>query len=316
MGAILKTMRILFTFTVLVICTTIYGQKFEYVYKNKSDSTFNCYLKIIPDSEPVRGLVIRDYSTLPDFTKTSPFHLTERCTQEGLMTLYTVSSNQFPELFTSDSVIAVLDNIVSEVIEEHKIPVNNIFIGGISASGTRALRYAQYCEQGKSDYGIKVKGVFSVDSPLDLARFYESVHNHSNNFKEGMLWEADLMKKVFRQLFGGPPDKYDEEYKKASVFSHRDSLGGNAQYLKNVHIIMYHEPDIDWWLNERGASYLDINSYDIAAFVLKLRSLGNKHVELVTTSNKGYDRHGNRNCHSWTIVDEEALTNWLTNQIE
>ncbi|HRE58461.1 MAG TPA: hypothetical protein PLW09_11620 [Candidatus Kapabacteria bacterium] len=44
--------------------------------------------------------------------------------------------------------MTILDDIVSEVIEKYGIPKMNIFIGGISASGTRALRYAQYCEQG------------------------------------------------------------------------------------------------------------------------------------------------------------------------
>lgn len=309
-------MKILITFIISVICTFVYGQKYEYVYKNKLDSTFNCYLKIIPDSKPIRGLIIRDYSVLPDVSVPSPFILSDLCANEGLMTIYTVSSGKFPELFVKDSVISILDEIVAEVVKEHGIPSTNIFIGGISASGTRAFRYAQYCQQGKSKHGIKIKGVFSVDSPLDLARFYESVHNHENNFKEGMLWEADLMKTVFDQIFSGPPTHYEEEYIKASVFSHSDIQGGNAKFLKNVNIIMYHEPDIDWWLNERGSSYFDINSYDIAAFVLKLRATGNNNVELITTSGKGFDRKGNRNCHSWTIVDEAYLTAWITKQLD
>jgi len=206
--------------------------------------------------------------------------------------------------------------MVAEVIKEHEIPENNIFIGGISASGTRALRYAQYCEQGKSKNNIKIKGIFSIDSPLDLERFYLSVHKNKKNFKAGMAWEADLMTKAFKELFGETLAYNYEKYRTASVFTHFDSLGGNAKFLKNVDIIVYHEPDIEWWLNERGASYFDINSYDIIAFVLKLRQLGNKNVTLITTTNKGFDRQGNRNCHSWTIVDEEELIGWIINKIE
>ncbi|MDX5319939.1 MAG: hypothetical protein LPK45_02635, partial [Bacteroidota bacterium] len=218
--------------------------------------------------------------------------------------------------FISDTVMAVLDEMVSEVIAAHAIPKENIFIGGISASGTRALRYAQYCEQGKSMHGIKIKGVFSVDSPLDLQRFYESVFHHSQYFKEGMLWEANLMKAEFKQLFSGPPTLFHEEYKTASVFSHSDSLGGNARYLKNISLILFHEPDIEWWLNERGATYFDINSYDMVALARTLQSIGNPQVTLVTTSQKGYDHYGNRNCHSWGIVDEEKLTQWIVQQLE
>lgn len=309
-------MRLLITIIILFSVEIISGQKYEYVYKNKHDSTYNCYLKVIPDVAPIKGLIIRDYSSLPDFTSPSPFKFTDLCAREGLMTLYTVSSNKFPELFISDTAIAVLDAIIAEVVHEYEIPKNNLFMGGISASGTRALRYAQYCEQGKSEYGIKLKGVFSVDSPLDLARFYESVHNHGTNFKEGMLWEAELMKTTFSQVFGGPPTKFEADYRKASVFSHSENQGGNAKYLKKVNIILYHEPDIDWWLKERGSTYFDINSYDIVAFTLRLWSLGNKNVELVTTSGKGFDRNGNKNCHSWTIVDENDLTQWIIRQLE
>lgn len=291
-------------------------QTFEYVYKSESDSSYNCYLKVIPSTRPVKALIIRDFSALPDINKKSPYQFTSLCAEKGIMTIFTVSSKQFPELFVSDSVISILDNLVSEVIEEYEIPENNLFIGGISASGTRALRYAQYCEQGKSKFGIKIKGVFAVDSPLDLARFYESVKNHKCNFKKGMLWEANLMTEVFPKLFSGAPENFEDEYENVSVFSHSDSLGGNAYFLKNVDLILYHEPDINWWLEERGATYYDINSFDIVAFALKLKLLGNENVKLVTTTEKGYDKKGNRNCHSWTIVDENELINWILNRIE
>ncbi|HCS19662.1 MAG TPA: hypothetical protein DIW47_03715 [Bacteroidetes bacterium] len=298
------------------ITTTLFGQTYEYVYRNNTDSTFNCYLKVIPEGGSIRGLVIRDYSVLPDTAKKGPFKLTALCAERGLMTLYTTSSNFFPEFFCSDSLISRLDEMVGEVINEHAIPKENIFIGGISASGTRALRYAQYCRQGKSKFGIKIRGVFAVDSPLDLARFYHSAEKNKANFKAGMLWEAELMPKVWPHYFSGSPDEFPKEYLDASVFSHQDSLGGNAVFLKDCDIILYHEPDIDWWLKERGASYYDINSFDIAAFALKLEMLGNTNVKLVTTTGKGFDRDGNRKCHSWTIVDEEDLVNWITDRIE
>ncbi len=309
----MKHFALLLTF---LTTTTLSGQRYEYVYLNSSDSSFNCYLKVIPESGSIRGLVIRDYSSVPDTAKKSPYKIEALCTEQGLMTLYTVSSNFFPEFFCSDSVISRLDEMVGEVIAEHAIPKENIFIGGISASGTRALRYAQYCRQGKSKFGIKIRGVFAVDPPFDLARFYCSVDRHKANFKAGMLWEADLMVKVWPHYFSGSPDEFPKEYLDASVFSHQDSLGGNAVFLKECDIILYHEPDIDWWLEERGASYYDINSFDIAAFALKLKILGNKNVKLVTTTGKGFDRDGSRKCHSWTIVDEEELVNWITERME
>ncbi|UTW63498.1 hypothetical protein KFE98_04920 [bacterium SCSIO 12741] len=298
----------------IILNLNAHSQRFEYVYRNPSDSSHNCYLKVIPNTKEMKGLIVRDYSNLPDVTKSSPYGFLDLCTQAGYMTLYTNTSTQFPELFTQDSTMALLDQIIHEVLEDHQIPKGSLFLGGISASGSRALRFAEYCASGKSD--LKISGVFAVDSPLDLTRFYNSAKNHRSNFKEGMLWEADWMLPLFQKLFNGSPDEFPMAYQDASVFSANDSLGGQAFKLKSTPIILFHEPDIDWWLNERGATYYDFNSYDLAGFTLCLQQLGNTDITLITTTGKGFDRKGNRNCHSWTIVDEELLVNWIVDHTE
>ena len=309
-----KGIRIALLYSLLIYPLLSFSQSYEYVYNNPADSTYNCYLTVHPNTETIKGLMIRDYSNLPDVSKKSPYQFSSLCADAGLMVLYTNSSNIFPELFISDHTMKILDKMVNEVIKAHDIPKDNIFIGGISASGARALRYAQYCAQGKSK--VKIKGVFSVDSPLDLERFYYSAKKHQHNFKAGMLWEANHMIPYFQNMFSGGPDQFYEAYKQASVYTQTDSLGGNAMLLKDTDIILFHEPDIDWWLHERGATYYDFNSYDIAAFALTLKMLGNESVQLITTSGKGFDRKGNRNCHSWTIVDEVYLINWIKERLD
>lgn len=302
-------MKTIFSILLFSICLACIGQQYEYVYRNPADSAFNCYLKFIPETDSIRGLIVRDYSELFDARQKSPYEFTKLALKAGMMVLISNTSNQFPELFTSDSTIKILDDIVKEVVKQHNIPQQNIFIGGISSSGTRALRYAQYCAQGKST--ISIRGAFVVDSPLDLERFYTSANEHKNNFTDGMLWEANLILPLFDSLFGGSPKDHFEAYKIASVFSHSDPLGGNAPLLKNTDILIFHEPDIDWWINERGCSYLDINSYDLAAFTVLMKKLGNENVELITTTDKGFNGKGNRKPHSWTIVDEDYLINWI-----
>lgn len=304
-------MKNLLLFLTLLLGLRVQGQRFEYVYRNPADSTVNCYLLVFPNTAVIKGLIIRDYSKLPEFKTPSRFKLYQLAADSGVMTLYTVTSSTFPEFYCNETEIALLDEIVGEVIRQHPIPRENIITGGISASGTRALRYAQYCAQGKSKSGIKIKGVFSVDSPLDLARFYNSVKLHGRYFKEGMLWEANHMPKVFAQIFKGSPDEYPQQYLEASVFSHAKPDESNTRFLKDIPILMIHEPDIDWWLNERGSVYYDFNSYDIAAFVRTLRDMGSRKVTLITTSGKGFDAEGKRNCHSWSIVDEGYLMSWI-----
>ena len=306
---------------IILLITILYsqlsfGQKQEYIYRS-SDSTVNCYLLITPNNTKIKGLIIRDYSSLPkNNNKKYPYKWKKLALKNGLAILYTVSSNYFPELYYNDTCLNLLDEIIHEVVKKHNIPSNNLFIGGISASGTRALKYVQYCEMGKSKYNLKINGVFSVDSPLDLERFYYSALNHKSNFKKGMLWEAKLITKVFpKKLNGTPKDNY-KNYRKQSVFSYKDSTGGNAKHLLNTSTIFFHEPDINWWVSERGATYYDINSFDIAGIFNFLKLKGHQDIELITTTKKGYDRNGNRKCHSWSIVDEDYLINWILKRIK
>ncbi|MEM6265064.1 MAG: hypothetical protein AAGI38_21325 [Bacteroidota bacterium] len=304
------------TFLIFLMCVGnwVLAQKVEYVYRNPNDSSVNCYLKIFPNTPSTKGLIVRDYSNLPDVSKRPSYKIVQLLAEAGFMTLITNTSRQFPELFTADSTMHLLDEIIHEVLTAHDIPEQNIFIGGISASGTRALRYAQYCAAGKSD--IRVRGVFVVDSPLDLARFYKSAFYHKKHFTGGMLSEANYMLPLFNSLFGGSPAEYPESYLNGSVFSHQDSIGGNAHLLKDTDIVIFHEPDIDWWIKERGCSYYDINSYDLVAFTVLQKALGNEGIELITTTGKGFDKHGSRKPHSWTIVDEQYLIDWILERTE
>lgn len=307
-------MKLILLFLFLLTSIDLYSFEYEYVYRNNNDSTTNCYLKIYPTTDEIKGIVVRDFTNLPDMTRKSYYNFLELSSEAGYLTLITNTSKQYPELYTSDSVMQLLDEMIHEVLIAEQLPADNIFIGGISASGTRALRYAQYCNRGKSD--IKPKGVFVVDSPLDLGRFHNSAIKHKDNFSGGMLTEANWMIPYFNKLFGGTPSDVPEKYINGSVFSHPDSLNYNASTLKNTSIILYHEPDIDWWIEERGASYYDINSFDIAAFTIFQKKIGNNDIELVTTSGKGYDKKGKRKPHSWSIVDEKYLLNWIIERTE
>lgn len=311
-------MKTFLTLFILSIAHIGLSQKTEYIYKNTLDSSFNCYLTILPDSMEIRGLIVRDYSSLPkQNNKVSyPYIWKDLSLENGIAIVYTVSSNYFPELYYNDSGLVILDQLIQEVVEKHNIPKNNIFIGGISASGTRALRYAQYCAMGKSAFGTKIKGVFSVDSPLDYERFYNSAVRGLDSFKEGMFWEAKLMSKVFPEKMHGTPETNLSNYYKRSVFSYTDTSGGNAKLLLKTPLLFFHEPDMDWWYPKRGAHFYDINSFDITGMYQFLKENRHKDLEIITTTQKGFDREGKRNCHSWSIVDERYLIHWITKRLD
>ena len=294
-----------------LLTTASSAQTVSYTYRDAADSTRNCYLAYVPEGH-VKGLVVRDYTRLSDTSSASPCHFTDLMLERGWAVVYTATSTVYPDLYYHDGPIAQLDSIIHEVLTIHNISADAIVIGGISASGARALRYTQWCEQGKSPFGHRVAGAFAVDPPLDLERFFNSsAAILQRDDPKSTLDEANLMVAVLPQQLGGSPSDAYEAYLRASVYTASDPEGGNAKWLVDVPVRMYHEPDIDWWLEERSASYEDINSVDIAGLVKQVRFLGGTKIELVTTTGKGFDRQGNRKPHSWTIVDEHELAEWV-----
>jgi hypothetical protein len=299
---------------VVSVMSTVWcsAQVSRYVYREVADSTRNCYLVVLPDGPPV-GLVVRDYSRLPDAAVASPFRFTDLMIEAGWAVLYTATSTADPDLYYTDEGPALLDSIIHEVVQAHHLDPHRIVVGGISASGTRALRYAQWCARGRSPFGHHVAGVFAVDPPLDLERFYRSAKRIiERNDPRSNLYESQLMVNVLPQQLGGSPDDVPSGYHQASVYARHATDGGNAGLLRDIPVRFYHEPDVDWWVQERAADRFDFNSIDIEGCVQQVRDLGGSTMELITTTGKGFDRDGKRKPHSWTIVDEPELVQWIT----
>jgi hypothetical protein len=115
----------------------------------------------------------------------------------------------------------------------------------------------------------------------------------------------------FRKEFGGSPTEVGEVYRRQSAVSTLAPDGGNARWLKDTPIRLYIEPAIEWKLEHWDRDVYSSNVTDLTALVNVLRLLGNKDAELITTSEKGHRPDGTRNPHSWSIVDEPQLVEWL-----
>lgn len=287
--------------------------EFAVVYRDTTDSSRNCYALILPKTSAYKGLIIRDYSSLPDVLTPSPYKFNKLAKEAGYIIMYTVTSDGFPDFFETDRGPALLDSMIQEVVLKYKLPADQIHIGGISASGTRALRFVQYCNMGKSAFDRKLRSVFAVDPPLDLLRFYFSCGRIIG--KQDPLADDEEARMVSRRLRFelGDPSQLAENYLRASVFTQSDPKGGMAIHLLNTPLRIYHEPDLDWWAENRNADLYDTNSQDIFGLVRYLEKL-EAPVEHIRTSGQGKDRKGNRKPHSWTIVDETELIDWIQAQ--
>jgi hypothetical protein len=85
--------------------------------------------------------------------------------------------------------------------------------------------------------------------------------------------------------------------------------------MVDIPLRIYSEPDIDWWLKEHGLDFSSINITDCSAMINELNRLGNSNASLITTHNKGFRKPDNRrHPHSWSIVNNKELIDWLLKQ--
>jgi hypothetical protein len=215
-----------------------------------------------------------------------------------------------------DDDLVTLKGLIGEVAQELNIPAGSLVVGGISAGGTGAVRYAEYCNSGHCDARSRPVSIFSVDAPLDFESWWNREElNLQRSDPKSSLEESQAILDALRSALGGSPTQARQAYRSRSSFLASEKDGGNARLLKNVSIRLYTEPDIVWRIENTGRDYYTINAVDQAALVLQLRALGNTKAELITTAGKGFRPPGTRNPHSWTIVDEPALVDWIAKSL-
>ena len=199
---------------------------------------------------------------------------------------------------------------LQEVIEANELPTNNVYIGGYSSGGLVASQLSNYIV-GMKQFYIDPKGIFIVDSPVDLADLYTiSKKNIERNFSEPSVEESNWILHTFGTAFGNPADSITQ-YEKHAVYTLRTHNIENLRKLKNTKIRLYTEPDSTWWKENKMAEYIETNSYHIKCLAEDLKIQGFTKVEYIPTKDKGYRANGDRHPHSWSIIDKEELVKWM-----
>lgn len=237
----------------------------------------------------------------------------QRCAQRGIAT---VSVNYGEKLLLDAPTQTLLDDVIAATLKRYRLSPDRVAIGGFSAGGTLAVRYAQVAfEQNRA---VKPRAVFAGDSPLDLLHFYQNelreIEADCPASKMGKN-EAEYVLPLLRRDLGGTPDTARAAYVAHSGFSPDAPEGGNARFLKTVPVRCYAEPDFEWHSRERCRNMFDSNVLDLGGLVSKLRHLGNARAELILTQNRGYRSDGTRHPHSWSIIEAEACANWLVDSL-
>jgi pimeloyl-ACP methyl ester carboxylesterase len=212
----------------------------------------------------------------------------------------------------NDQWLEQLDAVIAETLTAYRLPLDRVLVGGFSGGGTVAVRYAEFTAAGRSRAGVRVQGVFAADAPLDMARLWRGeALAIARGAHPRFVAEAKMVLGLLEQALGGPPERHASRYLEASPLSAFAKGGGQAALLRDVAVRLYTEPDVAWWMANRQLDYYSMNAVDAAALVTLLQLMGNKEAELITTHGRGFRPDGARHPHSWSIIDEDDLADWI-----
>lgn len=274
----------------------------------------------------------------PEIITTSEFELIKAENQKGLLILFpcfpcdaknTLNEFKISEISVNNgfSVLAMnlnellylkpkekqeLAEQLTKIVSDYDLPKKNIFVGGFSSGGNVSLIISDYLVKNKSQ--IQPKGVFIVDSPVDLFGLYKTAEkNLKLNFSEPAVVESKWIKEMLDNEFGNP-DNGIANYELNSPFTLETQNINNLKGLENLKIRFYTEPDLKWWSENANNDYKDLNAFYIEKLSEKLKTeFPNNNIELIKTENKGYRENGEKHPHSWSIVNEIDLINWMKN---
>jgi dienelactone hydrolase len=307
--------RLLIILTISLFASNCNGQKvsnpkIEKVFLDKSDSTKNCYTIIYPPKLPWKGYLF----LIPGFGETAEdvlqqTDLPKKLAQSGILTIIPTFQDGVLSLGVDSLSQQSFDRILKDLTSKHKLLDLKFYVGGFSIGGSCAIKYAE-------NSTVKPTAVFAIDPPLDWERFYNSAKrdirlSKDNEANQENVYMIDRLEKET----GGSPTTNLTEYYAISPYSFSDTTQSAIKKLTKMPLRIYTEPDINWWLKERGADFTSMNATECSAMINELNRLGNQNAELITTQNKGYRKPDNRrHPHSWSIVDNDKLIKWLLKQ--
>lgn len=235
------------------------------------------------------------------------FDIVDHALQNNVALLF---MNFNSHLWLSNQEKKELESIIIQALNENEVNKNNVSIGGFSSGGNVTLLFSNYLKKTESE--LQPKGIFIVDSPIDLLALYESAEKTiEKNYSQTAINEAHWIIDLFESEFGKESASL-KKYEEKSPYIYRSNCLNNLSSLEGVKIRMYSEPDTLWWWENKRTEYENMNSFYIEQLETDLVDLyGSEQIEYIRTENKGYRGNGDRHPHSWSIVDPEELMTWL-----
>ena len=274
---------------------------------------------IVPDTaSPARGVVVfidpRRFAS--ESFEPKPGELEAEALARNVAVLHITTGNPLDFLF-DETVTHDLADRLGMILQESGLADAPVFLAGLSLGGTRALKLAEFLRANGDRHRVQAAAVAIVDAPLDMVRFWEAERRAAElGFHPAAADEGRWVTYLLETHLGGTPAEARTRYVEYSPFVQSAKDGGYAIYLRDVPVRAYHEPDVNWWIENRRKSYYSMNSLDQAALINQLRILGNDRAELVSTHNRRQGYSEGASPHTWSIVDNSELVEWFLDQVK
>ena len=297
----------------LLLTSNLFSQTIEKIWFDKNDSIYGYYVMIKPASMRVQGaLVLLDgYGGNADgFLSETKIHNVAYVND-----ILTICIPTGTRLYADTKMIELLNKVLADVAKNYGLRKDQFAIGGMSSGGTIVLRYSEMCYENPEQFPIKPKVVFDVDSPVDLIGLYESSEKDLQS-KSGGWWLGEdqmIVDRLTKEL--GDEKTSIDNYNKVSPFYNGAKGPGNEKYLSNVAFRTYHDVDVPWHIQNRRHSIFNTNMLLASELVNRLVLMGNDQAEFVSSKIQGRRSNGQRHPHSWNIVDEIDLVQWVKEKL-
>jgi hypothetical protein len=300
--------------TFLIICQFANAQTLKKIVLDENDDHSGYYLSAEPRSDNIAGVLVllAGFGQLSEDTPPET-KLHNIAYLNNILTIYYACGNKL----YADSITQIkLSKVLNDVIARYKVKNNSFVLGGFSAGGMIVMRYAELCNEFPGKFPIQPKGIFTVDSPIDIFTIYDQLEESAkNNYSEPAVEEAVRAMRHIKNDYGVPGENVSV-YSKLTAFSMNKNYSQNEKYLKNIAVRAYHDVDIAWRIKNRNQTVHGSNYEVTAELINRLVLMGNDKAEFIQTFQTGYRSNGQRHPHSWSIVNEVECIQWIKGLIK
>lgn len=257
LALILKDRRIMklkskfLTLLTISIFGDTYSQTLKKIVLDSTDFYSGHYLVVEPENkETISGVLVllAGFGEIPENTPPET-KLHNVAYANNILTIFYAGGNKL----YADSITQIkLTKVINDVLTRYKVKSNTFILGGYSAGGMIALRYVELCNEFPAKFPIQPKGVFTVDSPIDIFSIYEQLEESAkNNYSELAVEEAVRAMGHIKNDYGVPRENIST-YVKLTAFSMNKDYCQNEIFLKNMAVRTYHDVDIAWRIINRN----------------------------------------------------------------